>query len=265
KKLKQGKEAEYKIECSEGHIALNYIHPRPIIPKNEPKTMFETASLHTELKVSTGISKHRATAQKGMIYEYEVIIGNQEFWAFLGVSDKLSEHINKGLEIRIGRGISRGHGLSKITEVKEIHFDEISDKIKEQIDEEMILYGFTPLLGSVSYTKYFPYPEEIDLNEMMKMYGFNSGEYGKITIKRVYGRTRELSCGWDMIKNVKRPSFKEIACEGSIVIAKLEEKANTSNALALLSTIGFPVKFEDYIVSGINVILPLKMCPIGGN
>ena len=265
KQLKEGREIQFRIECSNNHIALNYVHPRPVLPKANPNAMFETISLDTELKVSIGVSKHRATTQEGMLYEYEVLIENQEFWTFLGISDELSEYIDKGLEIRIGRGVTRGYGLSKLTDVREINIDEISDKISNQIEEHALFYALTPLLDSKSITQYFPYPKSIDLNEMMAIYGFKFGDYGTILVEKVYGKTRNFSCGWDMLRNIRKPSFGSTASEGSIIVAKLSAKENTEDALAVLSLIGTPVKVEDTIIFGTNAIMPIGICPIGGD
>ncbi|MBS7612362.1 hypothetical protein KEJ27_09240 [Candidatus Bathyarchaeota archaeon] len=264
KQLKEGGSAEYRIECSKGHVALNYAHPRPVVPKGDRNAMFETVSVDTESRVSVGISRRRATAQKGMLYEYDVLIENQEFWAFLGISDELSDCIHKDLEVRIGRGVTRGHGLLKLTDVKEISIDEVKDRIRAQIGERMVFYALTPLLGSNSPVHYSPYPKKIDLNDVMGVYGFKLGDCGTISIEKVYGRARGFSCGWDMVRNVIRPSLEGIASEGSIVVARLNVRENTGYALAVLGLIGAPVRVEDFTVFGINVMMSIEVCPIGG-
>ncbi|MEM2178322.1 MAG: hypothetical protein QW272_05835 [Candidatus Methanomethylicaceae archaeon] len=263
KQLEKGENIEYKIECSKGHMALDYIHPKPIILKNNPNIMFETVSLDTELKISIGVSKHRATTQKGMLYEYDMLIENQEFWAFLGISEELSKYINKDIEIKIGRGISRGYGISKLIDIKEINIDDIKDKINNLIKERMIFYALTCLLDSDTFVNYSSYPEKIDLNDVAKIYGFKLNDCGALFIEKVYGKTRDFSSGWDMVKNVKRPFFKGIASEGSIVIAKLNIKENTKDALAILSLIGYPIKIKDFMIFGNNIMVPIKMHPIG--
>lgn len=263
--LERGENIEYKIECSKGHMALEYVHPKPVILKNDPNVMFETVSLDTELKISIGVSKHRAITQKGMLYEYDTLIENQEFWAYLGISEELNKYIDKNLEIKIGRGISRGYGLSKIIDIKEIDINNIKDKINNLIKERMIFYALTYLLDSDSSVNYFPYPEKIDLNNVAKIYGFKLDNCGALLIEKIYGKIRDFSSGWDMIKNVKKPIFKGIASEGSILITKLNIKENTKDALAILSLIGYPIKIKDFMIFGSNIMLPIKMHPIGSD
>ncbi|MEM3986479.1 MAG: hypothetical protein QXR39_06890 [Candidatus Methanomethylicia archaeon] len=271
--LKRYENPRFKFRCSEGHLALKYIHPKTVIPLSDKRNMFRPSLVKVQCTISTAISKRRASSQSGMLYEYDYIVEGQRFWSFLGISEKLDKYIEEGLELKIGRGISRGFGKAHIDDLEELSLNSLTDTIKSKIDLQgvSILYSQSPLLDyDKTLMKYASYPRKIDLNHLLKICRFPFNDAGSISIvdvegkPMIYGKTRVLHGGWDMHMNIKRPNFNDVISEGSIVVANINAKNDTPIALAILSIIGYPVELNDYIFTGLNILIPIQIHPLGG-
>jgi hypothetical protein len=261
--LKSGIDPIFKFECSKGHVAIEHPHPKPVRKANRSEEEFREVSIKVQSMISVGISKHRASSQAGMLYEYDAMIEGQEFWCYIGVlRDEICKYIKSGLEIKIGRGISRGFGRSVMEKIEEISLDKIIEELKSSNiaveGKNIIFYSLSPLLKIDDYENYKSYPDILDLKFLMNICGLNE-EAGILEIKRVYGKERNLHCGWDICENTKRPIFYDIASEGSIAIGSISGK-NIPLSLALLSLIGYPIKtFNKYVVTGINMLTPIQI------
>lgn len=269
-KLKNYEKPKFKFSCSEGHLALKYPHPKTVIPLSDKKSMFKTVSVKIQCTVSTAISKHRASSQSGMLYEYDYAIEGQTFWSFLGVSERLDRYIEKDLNLNIGRGVSRGFGRAHIDGLEELPLSDIMDKIESKVNlkDTVILYSHSPLLGyDEKSMMYSSYPMKIDLDRLLKICGTPFPDAGSICIVEygaIYGKTRTLHGGWDMHMNVRRPIFDDVVSEGSIVTAKINVKNDTPMALAILSIVGYPIDLNNYIFTGLNILTPIQIHPLGG-
>jgi len=243
------------------------VHPKPVILLNYEGEMFKVASVRAQSTISTAISKRRASSQSGMLYEYDFMIEGQRFWSYIGISDELSKYVEKGLELKIGRGVSRGFGSSRIENVEEISLSERRERIESEVDlrgKTVLFYAQSPLLGFDGFVNYTPYPKNIELNSVLKVCGFNVYNAGSITVSEVYAKTRALHGGWDMDMNVRRPVFTGVASEGAIAVGRVNVKQDTVTALALLSIVGYPIKVDGYVFTGLNILTPLQIQPISG-
>lgn len=249
--------AEYKTSCSKGHIAIAPLHPNPVIPLG---IRLKKAGLSSYRSVSVGISKHKGSAERGMLFEYESISAGQEFWATLTAPEDLE--IQEGLDFSLGRGISRGFGRAKLTMIREISLDESARLIGEAIENNtIILYSLSQMV-SIRNGNYSAYPQIIDLQKVAKRAGINGG--GKLIIDSAYGRTGILFAGWDMMKNQERPTFSSAGNSGSILTAKVEAGDNVSEAIAALGLLGTVEMTGGLPITGVNMLVPIRGHPMGG-
>ncbi|MEM4677384.1 MAG: hypothetical protein QXY55_05805 [Candidatus Korarchaeota archaeon] len=237
------------ITCRNGHAALENLYS-----KYYPS---ETCKVSASRFICTGVNKRRGSSETGMLYEYEAITPGRKFWATLTIPDEIEKYID-GLEIRIGRGISRGFGISKIVKSKVISLREAAMKIEEALTHGryLVLFGSSPLV-SCHEKSYTPYPSSIDLSNIAAISAL--GEKGKLVIKTVYGKADFRIGGWDMHRNVEKVSVKFATRPGAIVIA---EYYGTPLALAALSLLGTVERLGDTLITGVNMLHPVRSHPI---
>jgi len=237
------------ITCKNGHMALENLYS-----KYYPS---ETGKVPASRFICTSVSKKRGSSEIGMLYEYEAITPGRKFWATLAIPDKIEKYIDE-LEIRIGRGISRGFGLSKIIKSKVVSLKDVAMRIEEALTHSryIVLFGLSPLI-SCHEKFYTPYPLEIDLSNIAEMSTLN--EKGKLMIKTVYGKADFHIGGWDMYKNVEKTSVKFATRPGAIVVA---EYNGTPLALAALSFLGTVERLGDTLITGVNMLHPVRGHPI---
>jgi hypothetical protein len=264
--LKDGRDPKFKFECSMGHVAIEYPHPRPVRKSDKDGEAFREVDVKVQSMISVGISKRRATSQAGMLYEYDAMIEGQEFWCYIGISkDSIYERIKGGLEIKIGRGVSRGFGHSIIEEVREISLDKMMGDLKSSgvavEGRNIVFYALSPLLETDGLKSYKPYPSKLNLDSLMEICEIG-GKAGVLEIKKVYGKSRTLHCGWDMHGNIRRPIFEHVASEGCIAVGSITGGGNIPQSLAILSLIGYPIKIsENYMLTGVNMLTPIQIHP----
>lgn len=235
--------------CKQGHVALESLYSEPY---PEEKNKVSTARF-----LCTGVSKERGTSETGMLYEYEAITPGRKFWATMAVPEELEKYID-GLEVRIGRGISRGFGMSKIVKSSVVSLRGMASKIENIVSSRgyLVLYASSPLVSCYE-TSYEPYPSSIDLSRVTAMLAIGDG--GKLEVKAVYGRSDFRIGGWDMYENVEKTSIKFATRPGAIVVAKY---SGSPLALAALSLVGTVERLGDTVITGVNILHPVRMHPI---
>lgn len=257
--VKNGLPIKSRQLCDLGHPALENIHPRFLIPVKES---FKKVKLYTQQSVNVGISKHRATSNRGMLFEYEAIAEGTRFWASISMSEDLVEVIKPGFEFSIGRGISRGFGKAEIRETKTIDIDDRSEEFERIIknDRKIVFYALSDLL-SVQHDTWSKYPSIIELKPIGER--FNIHVNGEISLEEVYGRVSTFHPGWDIRKNMERPLMRS-ASRGSIAIGRISGTGELSKTLAILSHIGTIEDGLDFNVAGVNILVPLEIHPMVG-
>ncbi|MEM0235128.1 RAMP superfamily CRISPR-associated protein [Thermofilum sp.] len=238
------------LTCESGHVALESLYSKPY-PK-EGKNRVPTSRF-----LCTGVSKERGTSEIGMLYEYEAIAPGRKFWATMAVPDELEEHVD-GLEVRIGRGISRGFGRSRIIKSSVIGLRGLAAKIEEVIvqGKYIVFYASSPLV-SCHQDSYEPYPLEVDLSSLTAKLAMSEG--GKLEVKAVYGRADFRIGGWDMYENVEKAPVEHATRPGAIVVAKYSGSPLALVALSLLGTIE---RLGSTVITGVNMLHPARTHPI---
>lgn len=244
------------ITCKEGHAALESLYSKPYPDEKDRKDQ-KVHRVPASRFISTSVSKERGSSETGMLYEYETITPGRRFWATLAIPDKIGEYID-GLEIHIGRGISRGFGRAKITKSKAISLKDIEVRISESITNRnyLVLYAQSPVV-SCNGTSYTPYPPEIDFSRIKVVPELH--EKSKLKIKAVYGRADFHIGGWDMYRNVEKPTIKFAIRPGAIVTAEFN---GSPLALAVLSLLGTIEQLSGAIITGVNMLHPARAHPI---
>jgi len=258
--VERGENIKFRQVCDKGHPAIKLLHPKPVKPLGK---IAEKVDIITHESTCVSISKHRATFQRGMLYTYEAIAGGTMFWAYLKLPENLSNEVKPGLEFSIGRGITRGFGRARVTKVEKINIEKEGEKIRECSNSERVVFYAISSLASLSPLKNtsHPYPREIDLKSFGREFGIEVD--GKVTFTEAYGKLGTLHCGWDMRNNVERPSVKS-ALPGSILIGRVTGSGNIASALAILGLVGTIEHGQEFFITGVNIITPLKGHPMGG-
>lgn len=248
--------------CSLGHPALENLHPRLLIPLKNGS--FKKVELYTQQFTNVGISRHRATSFRGMLYEYEAIAEGVRFWANISTPEDMVNVFKPGFEFSIGRGISRGFGRAVIREIFKIDLDSESKNFDKVLKEgkRVVFYALSNLVSIKVDNTSSTYPRELELKPIGER--FNLHVDGKISIDEVYGRTLTLHTGWDIRRNMEKPSVRS-ASHGSIAIGRITATGEVSKTLVILSRIGTVEHGLDFNVTGVNVMIPLEMHPMVGS
>jgi len=258
--VERGENIRFRQTCDKGHPALEFLHPKPVKPLGR---IVKKVDIVAHESICVSISKHRATFQKGMLYAYEAIAQGTMFWAYLKLPENLSNEVKPGLEFTIGRGITRGFGIARITRVEKIDIEKEKERIRECLNGERVVFYAISSLASLSPSKNtsYPYPREIDLKSFSKE--FNIEVDGKITFTEAYGKLGTLHCGWDMKNNAERPSVKS-ALPGSMLIGRVTGSGDIARALAILGFVGTIEYGQGFFSTGVNIITTLRRHPMGG-
>ena len=258
--LEVGREPAYRQKCRpKEHLALKVLHPKPVIFHG---SSVEQATVESCRAVAVGISRHRATSVKGMLYDYEAMAAGQRFWATATVPSQVE--IQVGTELMSGRGISRGFGRAEVTKVDEVDLREEAEVVANAFrGRRIVLYSFS-WLASVSNGRCRPYPTEINLSSIAELCGIRGA--GKLEVEAVYGKVGAFSTGWDMLENVERPTLPNACNPGSIAVAKLVagEIRSSSQMLAALAYTGLVEHAGVVPIAGLNMLVPLRGHPAEG-
>lgn len=213
-----------------------------------------------DVMASVGINKMLRAAERGMLYNYEVILPGAEFSTLIvDMSEgRYIEFIKNEKRLFIGRGISRGFGRVSVTVKWEKDMEPLIEDLKGKVDEwiferngrrRIALYSRSPA-ASISLSRengYIASPiPEADEGWLR----------GKIEISKD-SAGRPLAIGFRTVfrsvaypTGLPRPSFF-CSREGSVFIAELSGDA--SAAVALGSLIGW----DRSSCLGLNIIQPL--------
>ena len=245
RKLEDGLPPPIRLSCEQGHACLQPLYPG-IYSKNPGMKRQKFYS------VCVGINKKRASCEAEMLWEYDAIAAGQQFWTMAILPDDLP--IEKIEECWIGRGISRGFGRCEIKTEEQDEEEEIERTKNAAKNGRIVLYAISPLL-SLSEGLSFPYPQEINLDEVGRRYGLQGG--GKLTVEAIYGRSTILDTGWDMARGEKRPTFWGSAHSGTVLVARWSSEI-CWEALTVLRVSGTVEKMGNFVITGINQLTPLR-------
>jgi len=263
-RLEANKEPVFRYTCSEGHAgSLREPHPDPVIPT---AGSFREVELEYEHVICVGMSSSRAASKRQLLYDYEAIAAGQRFWFRIAGPDEVVDAMKVGMDVRVGRGISRGYGAARLIEIREAKIGEIGEEIREIYSGKthMALYSLSHILSTN------PSPDsilEIDLEGLAGVCGFQAA--GKLRVKRIYGRRCSLQLGWDLMRG-RRPTVSPAWMPGSIAIAEVKgldgEWWKALAALAWTGTLDLLLDQDGGIwpIVGINFLEPLALSPMLG-
>lgn len=260
KNVRNGLPLRLRQLCDLGHPALESLHPRLLIPL---KGSFKKFELRIQQSVNVGISKHRATSYRGMLFEYEAIAEGTKFWSNICIPEELIDKVKPGFEFSIGRGISRGFGRAVIVDVREIDIEDESEDYVGILKNggRIVFYALSNLLSIKGSNNSSKYPDEIKLKPIGERFNLNVD--GEIILKEVYGRVVTFHSGWDIKRNIERPIIPA-ASRGSIIIGNVSGNGELSKTLVILGRIGTVEYGLDFNITGVNILIPLEIHPMVG-
>ncbi len=257
--LEGGREPSFKSTCERGHLALQPLHPKPVIPRGKK---LRKVGLHYHSAVCVGMSRDRASSHRGLLFDYEALAAGLEFWATLTIPGELSRGVHRGMKIRIGRGVSRGFGLAEVTGLRCIKLEREADRVSESLrGRRLILYAFSPTSRAVEEGFSTSNLGEIDLGEVAGRCGLEAG--GKLRFIAGYGRTNRVQTGYDMMEGVIRPRLRA-GQPGCVYVAEVEDGGGLEEALTALSFLGTIEWIRGYPITGVNLLTPLRGHPMAG-
>jgi len=219
-------ELRLAAECPD-HGPAESLYSRPIFKYDSGVREFDHKVVHA---VSVSINKLLGTAMKGMLFSYEAVAEGTRFWARLVAPNSIAERIPDQLRVAVGRGSSRGFGLSLV-------------KVKRRE---------APELSTTTYQVFVSLSPVTPLTRL-SYWGC------ELRVSRVLGRTMKVLGGWDMALGRSRP-FVELVKPGAVVAAEVrcEDQERARTFAALLSYGGIPVRLGDTWLTGVNVMVSVE-------
>jgi len=211
----KGREPTFVNECEYCGLPTEPLYGKQLIVRQGKE--LKEVNVNVFRLTSVGIDKRRYVSAKGMLFDYEAIEEGTEFWCRMRVPDNIEI---EGLEIFIGRGVSRGFGHAVIKKVEEYNL---------RWKDNEILYA-------LSYT--------LPVKTLFTPYGTT------IKVKKIYGRYKRVQTGWDMEKSKLRPIVNAVE-KGAIVIADFDKFKPE------ISAVGVPFELHGFWITGFNVLLPI--------
>lgn len=233
---------------------------------------WEEVSVKTSMYLQVGIDKVSKKASPGLIYGYEYVEPGQYYTGFIAgrrIKEIISALGDATLELRIGRGISRGFGtiIFKLCEmnVKDF-FKEVLSRVVEVEDlkpgEPLILYSLTPLvtepLGSALKAEIKNYLE-------LPTYWI-SKNVGKLNAKlklKIYGA---LSFGSEIYRGFSlRTATPKIAIKGltkgTLLLCEITEVSGSLDELEKLLVYTVFYGLDHLTTQGFNHVVPITKDP----
>ncbi|MEM4639880.1 MAG: hypothetical protein QXT93_08410 [Thermofilum sp.] len=183
KALEQGGELKFPLVCPRDGGPMEPLHGRFVYAEGGRLRSYR---LRTFRATSVGISKERASAVKGLLFDYEAIAEGSAFWAWVAAPDDF--RLPSSLEVAVGRGQSRGFGWADLT---------LTPVEARPVPGKGVFVTLSPLAPV----------ERIQWR----------GE--SLKVSRVVGREIAMQLGWDVPQGRMRPIVR-LARPGSLVLAE---------------------------------------------
>jgi hypothetical protein len=236
-------------KCPSGHLFAISPVKSLVIFKNSKYKKFSIKKMQLE---SIGMNRALGQTELGMIYSYVTINPGMIFEGLIYDSkDKIEKWLGykpKNEEVRMGRGISRGMGITEV-EFKEIDYEkyveERANEIKETIsktDGIILLRALTPILT----INKIGFSYDIGLSEygLSPMKAFNDVNYLAYTI--------EVFKGYSVYTNLPKVEVKGLS-SGTLYFYKIKDETKIDEVSKLLSE--FEIKgFASPFNVGLNIM-----------
>ncbi|MCS7146536.1 MAG: hypothetical protein RMJ28_02780 [Nitrososphaerota archaeon] len=232
------------LKCGVGHL-LKSLHPRPImlIQGKVVKT-----SVLVQPLISVGINRHTASSQTGLLYEYTAIEPGREYWFTLASIDDL-EVPNK-LEVRLGRGTSRGFGRALIEVIER----EVKFSYDIEPDSWIMMYALSPVPA-----RYIN--KRLELKESANNYGLG-GVDGSLEPVMVFGKLESFNLGWPHGSPVSRGRITCLVAGSVIIYRWAERPTNPLESLRVLRFLGMPLRLTTDVIHGLCMLHPFREEPL---
>ncbi len=200
--------------------------------------------------VETAVDRSRGSAAHGMLYAYEYIEPGNIFTGFVSVASdsKVAEafkSISKSCIVaRIGRGLGRGFGLSRICIEGIAAFDAMSEAVDLYPGRFVAMYATSPMFLVNPMPRPIASGDEIELN----VFGTS---VAKVVVCSVIGKDPVKYYGWSYRHGL--PKLPIVANPpGSLAIVTINSVYNKDFAKLLALT-----GFNNFSAQGFNFVKPL--------
>ncbi len=232
---------------------------------------YVAAEVKATRTIAVGISKKTGRSEERMLFTYEAIAEGQSFWGrIVDLKDVISEALPKDntLEIRIGRGASRGFGIAKLN-LKELPKNEVlrrKDEIKRKIsDGYVVMKAFSPLAVIGKNVIVETFPEQFTFDNYWTNYILSFEEAKEFLNERLrecrielceasgkkltFGYLMEIG-GWSLKSNLPKPVIRTSG-PGSVAVYKITAGLDAApDALLLAELFGI----DELSVVGFNYV-----------
>ena len=221
--------------------------------------------VRTSMRIHVGIEKKRRSSEPGMLYGYGYIEPGVRFTGFIsgeGVKS-IVKNVGDELELRIGRGTSRGYGLA-LLRLKELTVDDLRERLGRilNVDENILVFeALTPIV---------PEPIGVCLSNLTLPEGWlkrHVGTLGNAKL-RLALMDKLILCrglvgyrGFSMRTNTPK-LYVEGYDRGSLLVYRVRERNGSSSKLMELLAYTMVFGLDKLATQGFNHVIPLTRDPI---
>ncbi len=191
------------------------------------------------------INKARRSSEKEMIYTYEAVVeGTRYYMYLLSYGESLTKTLeeagiimDKPTEFHLGRGTSRGYGLTEVTfRNRNQLLEKLENLYRESVYESrsLVLYTLSPVWA----------PHSHGLPEF--------SEYEKVKLEKAYYTATTVYKGWSNLTNTPTPLVRALA-PGSVIVYRVEDPEDTPKTLGELN-----ILTQRYGGPGTNFMIPIQ-------
>ncbi len=231
----------------------------PVLPN--PDGSVRPVDVRRDILTSVGVSKRRRSAEKGMLYSYEVLLPGQAFRFLATCRDEVVDYLKGERLLYVGRGVSRGFGRCAAVVLREMDMEVAKSKLAAEVAEwvaysggvsRLAAYARSPAARWEVWSLSSPVPGRMD-TQRLGLDGVSvrvaRGEDGRPLVVGGRGTFRSFS----LLTGMPRP---ELACcrVGSVMVLETDADGDTlARAMAVASILGW----DSLAHVGLNVIHPL--------
>lgn len=215
-----------------------------------------------DVLTSVAINKTIRAAEKGMLFNYEVLLPDQKFRTLVidrSENRDFIEYLRSEGLLFLGRGTSRGLGRVKVRIIKTWELEVLAKGLEHQVEKWLVesdggirvaLYARSPITQMRGWGVSSPLPK-LDLSWIGEEVNLGLAIGTDNRVLAVGGRTKFLSVSYPT--GLPRPSFS-CSDRGSIFIMESKDsRSKVSRAISLGSILGW----DRLAVLGLNFLQPL--------
>lgn len=186
--------------------------------------------------VENAVDRARGSAFEGVLYAYEFIEPGSTFTGYISVEagsqiSKVLRSINRSsIIVRIGRGIGRGYGISRLTLTRvETEYTDIDI----YPGKRLIMYMASPAVNPIDL------PRPISRGDMLELKIWDRYKVAKLRIEGIIGNITCKFYGWSYRTSLPKLPVESLV-PGTLAIVLIEEVYN-KDLVKLLHLTGFSI------------------------